>query len=643
MSDLSTNSATTDGQTPKLKLSEIRAKFPMYDDLPDDQLLAGVRKSYFPSEPIGKFVSRIEFDTDTHDPTSGMTAIELGLAGVGKSMHHKAQGLGQLARKVLPDAVSDAAGLPTQADIDETRALDRPLERTTAGRVGGVIGDLAAVAPTMLIPGAGSLAGAALIGGAQGATEPVASNESRLQNTLLGAGMGAGSVVAGRALKAGWEGGKALIEPFTATGRDRITSRVLNQFAANADDAVQAARAAPATSATGAAPTLAEATKDSGLAQFERALISSDPRVASDLAARQTANNAARVSTLQGVAGDAGQREFFDASRSAAANELYGKAFKTPIDPKAITPEMQKDMAMLMQRPAMQRAVSKARELAAEQGLNMKDPKGSIQGLHYVKMALDDLLATSPQTGLGPTVQRAIADTRSRLVSMLDTMSPAYAEARATFAAMSKPLDQMDIGERLLKVGASAGTDLAGNPRIRAESLARALRDEEALIRAGTGSKVPRQLADVMDPQQLTKLYAVLEEANTRAALDTAGRVTGSPTAQYLAAQNVIDQATRPLGIPRAVMRGAPGDVLRTVGDATSKAGGLVYNATGAGGRLQTRLAQALLDPQLGATLMEKTRVPVGPPESAVVKRLRDMVSSLTPQIAPAAAMQDRR
>ena len=128
------------------------------------------------------------------DPTEGMSGTQKFLAGTGKAFADVARGVGQIARSALPDAAGDALGLPTQADIDEAKRLDAPLMRTGAGMAGNVTGNIAAAVPTMFIPGAATLPGAAAVGAGMGFLQPTATDESRLQNTALGGAAGAGGV-----------------------------------------------------------------------------------------------------------------------------------------------------------------------------------------------------------------------------------------------------------------------------------------------------------------------------------------------------------------------------------------------------------------------------------------------------------------
>jgi hypothetical protein len=89
---------------------------------------------------------------------------------------------------------------------DQIRAQNAPLLQTGAGKVGNFLGQTAATAPAMLIPGANTAAGAAAVGGGMGALQPVGTQDSRASNTLWGAIGGAAGQKVGQGV--GWVGGK---------------------------------------------------------------------------------------------------------------------------------------------------------------------------------------------------------------------------------------------------------------------------------------------------------------------------------------------------------------------------------------------------------------------------------------------------
>jgi len=80
-----------------------------------------------------------------------------------------------------------------EPEIQENRDAMDGLKTTKMGMAGDVGGSLLTLAPTMLNPLAATLRGAAVIGAGTGAFRPTIGNESRIENTLAGAALGAGA------------------------------------------------------------------------------------------------------------------------------------------------------------------------------------------------------------------------------------------------------------------------------------------------------------------------------------------------------------------------------------------------------------------------------------------------------------------
>lgn len=136
------------------------------------------------------------------------------MAGAGKSVMDLGRGVKQIGTNIGHGLgmVSDETQQRVQADIDEAKRLDSPLMNTKAGLGGAIAGTLA----TTLIPGGAVARGAegiglartagaartflnpttfkaaAAVGAGQGALQPVASDDSRLQNMAMGAAAGLG-------------------------------------------------------------------------------------------------------------------------------------------------------------------------------------------------------------------------------------------------------------------------------------------------------------------------------------------------------------------------------------------------------------------------------------------------------------------
>lgn len=561
------------------------------------------------------------------DPTADMSTYDKTMAGFGKAFVDTGRGLGQMV------------GLVDRKDIEESRKLDAPLMNTTSGKVGNFAGNLALAAPTVAIPGAATIPGAAAIGAIQGLIQPSTSTRETVNNTLLGGGAGAGGVMAGRVINGLYQGGKALIEPFTQAGRDKIAGRMIDRFAQD-PSTIAAATSTP--TVTGALPTLAEQTGDAGLARLQDSLRAADPQIGNQIGQRLSDNNAARVAALQGLAGDSTQRAAAEAARKAASSDLYQQATRASYT-------VDKQLDELLSRPVVKQAMERAKTLAANEGrpfafdvspyrVSAGAPVAADsrqitgQGLQDLKMAMDEML-TDPASGFTGAAGKTVKDLRGKILSWMEQANPEFKAARTSYAEASKPLNAMDIGEQIARKATSNTSDLAGNQRMQANALLGLLRDEPRLIEQATGRKgLGNKLADILTPEQMNKLQSVASEADRAAAVATAGNGPGSATAQRMASQNILRQLIGPTGMPASW---AESVLANTV---LGKPFNLVYGGV-AEPKIQQALAEAVLNPQTAQRMLQAGRGSPQLPRNALTELLMQ-----TGRLAPStfAASRDR-
>ena len=622
------------------------------------------------------------------DATDGMSTTEKVLAGAGKAFADIGRGAKQaldapaaaLESLLNPSgSISTALGMPTarqskaqtQADIDEAKRLDAPLLNTRAGTFGNVVGRVATGLPAVFIPGANTFAGAGLIGAGQGALEPTADGESTLGNIAIGGAAGMGGVAVGRALKAGYGAVKGLIEPFLESGQQKIAGRVLERFASD-PNAVRSASSQA--TVTGARPMLSEASKDPGIAALERALAQQDPQVSSLIGQRAADNNAARVATLQAIAGDDAKRAAAEAARSKMAGEMYDTATNA-------TYTVDGKLADLLKRPAVQQAVKRAEQMAANQGREFSlyakpDPlkytpiepppttlqgmlkeearrmaiegqntgafsgvggakyepvkKLTGQGLQDLKMAMDEML-TDPTSGFTGKAGDTIKSLRGQIMDWMESANPAFKDARTAYAAASKPINEMDIGQRLLEKGGPAIRGMEGEKRLTANAFARLLDDEQALARKATGFKGVNALSDAMTPENLSKVQAIRNELELASNLAASANGPGSQTAKSLASQNLLRQIMGPTGLPQSW---AESTLLQSLMRPAQFAMKVPEE------RLQNTLAQIMLDPSKAGRALDAAKVRELSP---LLQTLLPYVQQAGQQSAPASALVSRQ
>lgn len=125
---------------------------------------------------------------DEYDPTSGMSPLELLLAGIGQGMNNTKSGIQQ------------SLGQLSKQDIQDLRDLDSPLLSTSMGRAGSVLGSTLSMAPVAFAPGANTLAGAGLLGAGMGLLQPSGSTDETLRNAAMFGLLGPAGQLSGRGL-----------------------------------------------------------------------------------------------------------------------------------------------------------------------------------------------------------------------------------------------------------------------------------------------------------------------------------------------------------------------------------------------------------------------------------------------------------
>src|SRR6478752_4837418 len=162
--------------------------------------------------------------------------------------------------------------------------------------------------------------------------------------------------------------------------------------------------------------------------------------------------------------------------------------------------------------------------MAANQGLDIGNPLTSIDGLHYIKIALDDALEFNPSNPLGRNAKSALMGIKESLLKEMDEISPVYGASREAYSQASKPVTQMEIGQEIAK---RAINPLTG--QIQPQAFARSLSDETAQRVSGMPGAT---LQGMVQPQELAALNAINDDLARAQFAQTAGRGVGSDTVQ---------------------------------------------------------------------------------------------------------------
>jgi hypothetical protein len=445
-------------------------------------------------------------------------------------------------------------------------AAPRAAQFLNAVRTGGM--STGAPAATTMAGKAASLGTRTAAGATAGAAAAELVNPDE-----VGTGAMVGAALPGAVGVAGNVGGyigrnaKAILQPFTQKGQERIAGDILNRFADGGPTAVNAGEIVP-----GSMPTLAEATGNAGLAGLQRTARDLRPNA---FVEREAGQAAARSTALDNIAGDAAQLEFYKASRGQAAHELYDAALNRA--PEAPTSYVKGQITQLLKRPSIDAASRVAQKWAIERG-EKPAMNGSLRALHDVKTALDDKIAEAVQRGAGGEA-KALDGTKTKLLDVMEKLSPEYGEARATYAAMSKPINEMEALQGLKL------TDARGN--ITLSKIQNAIHGLEQQ-RAAPGFNN----AKAIDQEKLKTLHAIRDDL-LRRELTMAGKSAGSNTFQNIATDNILSNM-----LPGKI----GGKVAGKVGDVFGQVGKLAYS--GANEKIRNNLMDMMLDPAAAQAAM---------------------------------------
>jgi hypothetical protein len=363
----------------------------------------------------------------------------------------------------------------------------------------------------------------------------------------------------------------------------------------------------------GSLPTAAQAAAPAGATRFSAMGASAAKTTPTPFYERAEAQKAAQLAAVQQVGKTPAELAAAEAARSATAKTLYG------ISDKAMV-AADDTFATLLNRPSMDKVISRAADLAAEKGQPFQigqnrpaqvvpsaivDEAGRPLGqtvipgevaqypgssLHAMKMAFDDLIKNPERFGIGAAEVGAIKGTRAQFLNWVEDKAPMYRVARGTFAAQSRPINQMQVGQFLEgKLVPALGEETA---RLRAAGYAGALENAPGTIKRATGEARFQNLSDVLTPDQIK----IVEDV--RADLARARQTEAQATAARGAGPDVNLMGTEVMGNVRAP---------NFINNVTTVANDLLRRMQGKlDEKLAIELAAEMLDPAAAAKALEK-------------------------------------
>ena len=386
----------------------------------------------------------------------------------------------------------------------------------------------------------------------------------------------------------------------------------------DAERIVNALRAPGAAYVPGTQPTVGEIAAGAGIGNTQLAALQTklakDPALASQFAAREAANELARVKSIGTIAPEIPA----DLAAAEKARATQAAADYSKVEKKLVSAD--ETLTTLLETPAMKSAISVAEDIAANKGRTFKigenvparevpstlvDPttgkpfvrqmpaqtaEYTGQSLLDIKAGLDKMLETKVNaagSALGNKEIAAISGVRQQYMSWLENALPGVKTARTEFAARSKPINAMEVGQVLKQALTNPLDEGVTRPGV----FAQAVRNAPGTIKKATGAPRFEDLSAVLETADSAKVANVLSDFARSAEFKrlsqaTTGAKTGESIADIPGARGVI--GTLASGIMKAF-----------------------ENAISRKAAIQ--IGEAMLQPETFARLVEKYAIPNAP------------------------------
>lgn len=393
-------------------------------------------------------------------------------------------------------------------------------------------------------------------------------------------------------ITAALQGGGAVVQ----TGVDIAnklspTRRMMTQaVGTDAEQLVNALRARDTTLVPGTQPTVGEIAAGAGIGNTQlaalQARLAKDPALASEFAAREAANELARIKSIGTIAPEIpADLAAAEKARATQASLNYGR-----IETKLVPPD--ETLTALLETPAMQEAVATAKNLAANDRRPFMTEANEYPGqsLLDIKAGMDKML-TSKRNAVGGALEAAelktIGKLRGDYIDWLEGVLPGFKTAKTEFAASSKPIDVMDVG-KILKESVTSPLDQGVS---RPAMLAQAVRNAPGTIKKATGAPRYEDLSAILETADSAKVANVLSDFARSAEFKRLSQATTG----VKAGESIAD-------IPgaRGVIGTLASGIMKAFENAISR-------------KAAVEIGEAMLQPETFARLVEKYAIPNAP------------------------------
>jgi len=383
-------------------------------------------------------------------------------------------------------------------------------------------------------------------------------------------------------------GPKAVVQPFTQSGREVIVGNVLRNVATDPDRAIANLQQARPT-VPGVQVTTAAGARDPGLAGAETTIRSATFDPSNRFGSIFSANQQALMEAYRRISGKPGSVDRAEAKRFDITAPMRDSAFANA-QPVSIAPIMQ-SIEATMANPATQRqTVDEAMNYVIKLIQKRADPQtGAINPMALYSIRKDIGLAMQGKLAGDAANLRLAKGELKGLMPIIDDViesgAPGFKNYMQQFEKSSSAIDQMKLLQGVeSKVTTGQPNLMTGEPVLAASALRRQV--------AAKADEMDTKLSDAAQ----RRLDNIIFEINRGQASTAPGvRAPGSNTFQNMSMGNLIGRVFSESVADNTTLRTMtrPFDWLMKLPDQ----------------QLQQLLVEAMIDPQLAATLMSKANM----------------------------------
>lgn len=551
-----------------MNIQEIRAQYPQYQDMSDQDLATALHKKYYADMPFEEFAGKAGLEAPKQRGMMESVGRQLGLTA-------RAPVSAALAiPAMVGDALTGGRSTPAVNTVLDSvfpkpeNGTERVVQDVTGAMAGGA--GLAKATGTTASALQQVLSAAGGAGGAGTAREldmgPGAQMAAGLFGGVVGPSMYTAAAEGGKAVL---RGAKALVDPFTEAGRRNIVARTMQSQARDPKQAVTNL-SQPSEIVPGSQPTTAEASADTGLASLQKAVRNQNPAAFADRSAQQ---DSARQAYLEKVFG--GDVRQMEATRDANTSPMRESAFQAAGQKKIDVASAQNVAGSILKSGAGNREeVEKAMNWV--QG-RIDNAQGNAQRLDAVRQDINDIIAgkmdRDPEKASFKLAARELASVRGRLVDAINQKAPLYKEYLKEYGEQSIPISQQRMGKNIWQDAMNNTTERLSTPKF-----------------ANQVANNSQDMGETLSAHQSDTIYRMLQDMRRSAAPEAAMRTPGSDTLQNMVGANMLQRA--------GVGRGGP------LGKIASGLLGKLYSPLES--QTQGLLLDGMLDPQVGMGLLNQ-------------------------------------